>query len=495
MQPTESVTDKSLGRLVAKNTFYLTASQALTVPIAILVNATTMRYLGAVDFGVLYFASTLCGFAFLLVNWGHDSALPALISRSRAQAAGLLGSSIAWRVAFGAVVYPLMSIGCHLFGYGSDLQWALGLTFVISGLASLIGACKDSIRGFERTDIPAYVHVGQQFLTALLIVPALLLGGGMKLSLFVQIPVSLLVLALIWRSLRPVGIGALSFRRDELKSLMTLGTPFVFVGLVTSLQPVVDVWFLSRLAPADVMGWFAVSRRLIGVLLFPAAALTGALYPTLCRLHAEDRAAFVQVARGSLSNVALLAVPLALGCGLYPEIGVALFSRKSAGAAAEDNLRILSVFLFLLYFSMPIATCILAAGRQRAMSTVQALCVFVSLFDWFLVPWFQKRYGNGALGVCVAAVISEGLVVACGLALMPRGIVDRVLVRTLFLSFVCGGVMALVAYLMRSILPAFVAAPIAVVTYGIALWATGAIEKSQIAQIKGVISRKFARAR
>jgi O-antigen/teichoic acid export membrane protein len=495
MQPAQNAGDQSLGRLVAKNTFYLTVSQALTIPIAILVNATLARFLGPSDFGLLYLASTLCGFGFLVVNWGHESALPALISRDRSRAGVLLGSSFAWRIGSAFVVYFVLAVGSFVLGYGSRLQWALGLTFIIAGFASLIGACKDTIRGFERTEIPAYVHVGQQFFTALVIVPALFFGGRLRLSLFVQIPVSAVVLVLIWRSLRSVGIDALTVRTAQIKSLLLVGTPFVFLNLATALQPNVDAVFLSKLAPAEVMGWFAVSRRLIGVLLFPASALIGALYPTLCRLHTEDREAFARVSRGAFSSVALLAVPFAVGCGLYPEIGVALFSRK-AFREAEDNLRILSVFLFLLYFSMPLGTCILAAGRHRASSIVQGLCVVVSaVLDPILIPLFQKHSGNGGLGLCVAAVVSEALVVGCGVALTPRGIFDRSLMRSLFFALASGALMALVAHLLHPILSPMLAAPLALFVYAAGVWLTGAVDKTQVEQIKATIARKFARAR
>jgi len=493
MQSEPSTGDKALGRLVAKNTFYLTASQALTVPIAILVNAALARFLGPADFGFLYLASTLSGFGFLLVNWGHENALPALIARDRSRAGALLGTSIAWRCAFALVVYGVIALACVVLRYGAALQWALALTFVITGFASLIGACKDTIRGFERTDIPAYVHVGQQFLTALCVIPALFLGGGMRMSLFVQIPVSVLILVLIWRTLRPVGVAGLSFQRGALKSLMIAGTPFVFLGLATALQPNIDAVFLSKLAPTEVMGWFAVSRRLIGVMLFPASALIGALYPTLCRLHLEDRENFVKVSRGAFSSVALLSVPIAMGCYLYPEIGVSLFSRK-AFAAAEDNLRILAVFLFLLYFSMPLGTCVLAAGKQRAFSFVQALCVAVSaILDPILIPWFQRHSGNGGRGVCVAAVVSEALVVGFGIALTPRGIFNRSLWRSLFLSGACGALMALAAWLMHPALSPFLSAPLAVLVYGIAALVSGAVDKTQLASAKATIARKFSR--
>jgi O-antigen/teichoic acid export membrane protein len=227
-----------------------------------------------------------------------------------------------------------------------------------------------------------------------------------------------------------------------------------------ALQPNIDTLYLSKLAPPEVMGWFAVSRRLIGQLLFPASALLSALYPTLCRLYTSDLPAFVRTTRGSLASVALLVVPVALGCLLYPEIGISIFSRKSFGPA-EDNLRISSLFIFLVYFTMPLGICILAAGKQRAWSIVQSLCIVVSLvLDPVLVPWFQTRNKNGLLA----------------------------------LALVSGAAMAVVAHALRAI-NSFIAAPIALCAYGVALVLTGAVEKQQIQSARAIIARKLSRAR
>src|SRR5258706_6187087 len=187
MQSTPGVRDGTLGRLVVRNTLYLTVSQALTVPLAVLMNAMLARYLGASDFGLLYLAGTLAGFGFLAVNWGHEGALPASVARDRSHSGALLGSSLAWRTGLSLVVYLVFALACYLLKYGPLFQWALGLTFVVNAFTSMIAACKDTIRGFERTDIPAITHVGQQILTAALVVPVLMLGGGMRSTLVAQI--------------------------------------------------------------------------------------------------------------------------------------------------------------------------------------------------------------------------------------------------------------------------------------------------------------------
>jgi len=483
----------SRGRLV-RNTLYLTLSQAVTIPLAVLVNALTARYLGAEEFGYIYLAGTFASFGVLAVAWGHEGVLPAMVARDHGLAGTLLGTSFVWRGTLAVVVYAFMAGLCQVLGYGGEVQWALALSFLGAVLSSCVQACKDTIRGFERTDIPAYMHIGQQVLWACLVVPVVLLGGRMRAVLVVADVTFVIVLLAILGTLRSVGVGRLSIDRGALKSLFMGGTPFVLFSLATTLQPLIDAAYLSKLGSAESVGWYAVARRLIGLLLFPANALIGALYPTLCRLWREDQGEFVRVTRGAIHSVALLVMPIALACGLYPDVGVAIFSKKAFGPAADD-LRVSAFFLFLVYFTMPIGTCVLACGRQRAWSVVQSLCVGVSLLlDPVLTPWFQRRMNNGGLGPCVAAVVSETIVVVCGLWLIPGGVFDAKLRRTLLIALLSGAAMALTARLLRSVTP-FVAAPLASLAYAGGLWAAGEIDRSHVARVTDVVRRKLSRAR
>jgi uncharacterized membrane protein YvlD (DUF360 family) len=111
-----------------------------------------------------------------------------------------------------------------------------------------------------------------------------------------------------------------------------------------------------------------------------------------------------------------------------------------------------------------------------------------------LVPWFQARTGNGALGTCVGLVISEALVVACGVALSPREIFDKSLGKSLALALLAGAAMGVVAHFSKP-LTLFVAVPLSLLTYAAVAWYSGAIQPSTVDMIKGFIGRKFSRAR
>lgn len=479
---------------LVKNTFYLAAAQAVTIPISVLGNAMAGRYLGPAEFGYLYLATTLCSFGVLGVEWGQQGALPALVARDRSRAGAYLGTSLAWRAFASVFVALLLALACWLLGYDSGARWAVALSFPLACLNSVALGFKDAIRGFERTDIPAIAHVAQQLMTVGVMVPVLIFGGDLRALLISQTAVAAITVLQLRRSLKHVGVASLSFDRTALPPLFRLGTPFVVFGLAMVVAPNVNATFLSKLVPPEVIGWYGVSQRLIGLLIFPASAVIGALYPTLCRLHTEDRAEFVRVSQSSLYGVVLLAVPAAVGCGMFPELGVAVFgSEKYSGAA--DHLRVMSAFILLVYVSMPLGTTILAGTRQKAWSLVQSLCIVVSLVGSpFLVPYFQRRMGNGAIGTCITLVLSEVLVVAFGVLLSPKGLFDRGFAKSIALASLAGAAMAAAAYFTKPI-SLFLAVPVSLLTYGAFAWLSGAVQPATMDMIKRVLGRKFARFR
>jgi O-antigen/teichoic acid export membrane protein len=479
------------GHLVLRNTAYLSIAELVCVPASVLVNAVLGRYLGPIDLGSIYLASTIAAVAILIVGWGHSGTLPAAIAVDRHSAGTLLGSSIGWRVVASVFAYALLALGGKAFGFTSTQQWALGLVFLCHAILSIVAACQDAIRGFERTDIAAVSRVGSQLISTVLVIPVLLAGGRLRLALLAQAMAAGLVLLGVLRALKPIGITRVAFDRNAWRQLMKSGTPFVFFQLALVLQPNVGAFYLAKLASREALGWYSVAARLVGFLLVPASALIGALYPTLCRLRVSDQEGFLSTSRAAITSVSIVVAPVALGCALYPDIGVSIFGR-AAFRPSEDILRVFSIQLLLIYFTMPLGTILLASGNQRRWSLVQLGCVMVSaILSPLLIPRFQASHGNGAIGLAIADSTAELLVVASGIVMVPKGVLDRGLGKTLALTGLAGAAMAGAALALRS-LPSLLAAPLAVLAYGSVLFATGVIHRGHIASLRGFLRRDRA---
>jgi O-antigen/teichoic acid export membrane protein len=481
----------SAPRLVFKNAAWRVVGQLVAAPLSVLVNAVIGRKLGAADLGYIYLASTLCSFGFLLVDFGQSTALPALIAQDRSRAGALLGAALVWRGATAALVSLALFAGCLALGYDRTQLSTLALVAVAFSLGALASVCQDAIRGFEQTFLAAAGQVGAQLLAAALVVPTLLLGFGLTASLVAQILAAGIGLAAATLFLRAVPLARIVPGRKALDQLLAAGSPFLLLGVSLALQPSVDAVLLARMSPPEVVGWHAVARKLIGPLLLPASALITSMYPTLSRLYGTDRAAYFRLGRGALRSATALAVPLALGCALYPDLGTRIFNRESF-APAEQNLRVLAGFVFLACFSMTLGCCLSAAGRQRAWAASQLACVAISAaLDPLLIPWFQARLHNGGVGVCVATVASEvAMTLAAAVWLAPKGLLDRRFGRGLFAAFAGGCAMVAASWLLARLTP-FLAAPLSLAAYLLALWALGGVEPEQVQALRQGLARRW----
>jgi O-antigen/teichoic acid export membrane protein len=476
-------------RRMLKNAAFLVAAQAIVTPLSIIINIVMARSLGPSEFGRLYLAMTFASLGFLFVEWGQGALLTGLVARERARAGELLASSLTWRLASSVPVTLALLFFAWAFDSEPGFTTALLLVAAASLIGSLISACQDVIRGFERTDFSAASYVGWQLLRLLVVVPTLLLGGHLNEVLAAQSVASLLGLTVVLLALAPLGVRGLQVRWRTVRELFVGGTPFLVFGLSMAAQGNVDAVFLSKLASPESVGWYAAATKLTGALIYPANVVLAAVYPTLCRLHSEDLAGYRRTAAGAVRTTVILALPVALGTFLYADLGIALF-RKEAFAPAEANLQVLSVYLLFVYVSMPLGSSLVAAGRQRPWAVVQLVAVIINLaLDPFLVPYFQRTWNNGGLGVCVATTVSEAIVLAAGVWLAPRGVFDRLLLAKVARVGFGGLVMVLVAKT-TSGLGSMASASLAVAGYAGGLWLGGGLDVEQLATLRGLVRRR-----
>jgi len=469
---------------VLRNAIWLIGAQVLAAPLSVLINAFAGRYLGPADFGVLYLATTYSAFALLFVEWGQFGTLTGKIATHRSRAGELLGSAMLWRSAAGAMAAACVLTLCVIAGYGRSFLVVMALMLVATGLSSVAAAAQDAVRGFERTDFAALTYLGGQLLLAAVSIAALWRGYGLRGLVTGQIMCAAIGMAFVLYMLPRLNIRRLSFRAEIVLELVRDGRAFLFFALIVQLQPLVDGVMMSHFANADAIGWYAASRKLLGVLIFPAAAVGSALYPSLVRqFSVGDLAGCRSTVHGALRALCLVVFPLAISCALFPRVGVMIFSARKF-APAEENLRVLALWLFLLYISIPLSQCINASGRQARWAAVQFGCVIISaVADPPLIGWFQAHSGNGGLGVCVASVISEMLMVTGAVLLVPKGVLDGSLLRLLGKPALAGGVMAGVGFLVGRYNIA-AGAISALCSYAAVLWLTGELRGEQLRSLR-----------
>jgi O-antigen/teichoic acid export membrane protein len=447
----------------------LVFSQLITTPISVVVNALLARKLGASDFGAIYFAITVVGVWYLFVEWGGHALVAAAIARDRRAAAQFLGSGMVLRVVFAGIVLIVIPPFSRWMGYGEVVRLALWLVAMKFALQSLGALCLAVVRGFEKVHWQAGAVVFANVVEATLVITALLQGGGLREALIAQVVAASIALAVQFGLVLRLDLGAWRPAWRTMGAMLAGGFSFLILDVVVRLQPFIDATFLSRLAPPEALGWYGAASRISGVLVFPALTLNLALYPTLARLWVADRPMYEKIVRLGLRTVAILGLLAATGTALFAPVVVGLVYGNEGYAPAAAILSVMSAFILLVYGSIVLGPSIAAAGRQWWWSAAQSLCLLVSVvLDPLLIPWAQRTYGNGGLGVAISIGVAEIAMVTCGLWILPRGVVNRAVGRTCLRCLIAAAAMAVVGVVSRG--APIIAIPAAVAIYVAILW-------------------------
>ena len=119
-------------------------------------------------------------------------------------------------------------------------------------------------------------------------------------------------------------------------------------------------------------------------------------------------------------------IPLAAGSIILSGELIGFLRYPSEFQHSVPLLAILALTLPVTGSLMLVGTVVIAADKQKEWAITVAITSVISLaINVPFILFFDRVYGNGALGVTLAAVLSEALMMALGIRLMPAGMLGR----------------------------------------------------------------------
>jgi O-antigen/teichoic acid export membrane protein len=475
---------------LARNAFFLLAGQVASTALSVVLTAVLARWLGVVDFGNYYLLVAVSTFAYVLVDWGQSAYLIRESARRREDGGKLLGGALAFRAAAAFVAALATAVLMKVIGYGSRAEF-LALFAVVCGLPlALSQTYVYMFRARDRMDLDATVTVTGKALTLAVTVPALFLGGGLPAVVLLQAvggAGALLVAVLLTRK---ICLKAQCPGYGILQELASGGAPIAVFFVAMAVQPFIDSIVLSKLVPAEVVGWYGAARNIMGVLIAPALIIGTASFPELSRVS------------GSVPDLrrALRApLRLLLGLGAFAAVGTFLFADVAVGliygrvhfGPAAAVLQVFAPVLPLLFTDLLFANAITAAGKTKEIAVIKALSVAVSTgLAVLLIPICQVRFGNGGTGLVLAFGSTEVLMLTAFLWLLPRGAVDRsALLDFLRAAAVAAGTV-LIFWALPSMTP-WLAVPACVAVFMALALASGLVLRTDLDEVADLVRARL----
>jgi O-antigen/teichoic acid export membrane protein len=355
----------------------------------------------------------------LAVEFGLGTLMTREIASAPSQAARLLASVAALRLALGAPVMLVVLLAAPLITADAESAAGLHLAAPLVIITPFYSAFTAVLRARQEMLPILWLNIGMLASQAALTAVALALGGGVLAALTINTLTSLGQLIAAWHICRtravPLPVDVLVYA--DLRAIIGRSAPFALAGVLAALQMRLPIILLEQLTTTEAVGLFAAANRIIeGLRLFPNA-LFGAVFPSLSAL-ASDTSALRRVFRRSA--LALIGFGAAVGVGLM-SVGAPLLALIYGEVFAAG-----SVTLTLLGWSLAFGALRglatlgwYAVGREAGANRVNAALLLAQLVVG--VPLIAS-YGVDGAALTLLLTEAAGLVLLGGRTIMrpPR---------------------------------------------------------------------------
>ena len=474
---------------VARNAFYLVLGQAMTTALAMIFSATLGRTLGAGDFGLYFLIASFSTFAYVLVDWGQQFYVIREVACKPERRSLLLGTALVLRAAGGALVAVPFGLAAWALGYDAITCW-YSIAFIVVSLPFFLAQGYGMIfRGSDQMGLDASVSVVNKIALLGLTLAALALGRGLPGVLVALAVAGLLALAIATRLYRPLTTGPLRYSPQIAREVLVGGSAFFVFGIASSVQPYIDVVILSKLAPADVIGWYGAAKNIVGTMLTPAVILGAASFPHLARTAANG-GPFKAEAGAALRPMLWLGTLAAIGTSIFADDAIAIVYGQLHFGPSGMILKVYAPGFLLLFINVALGYTLFALERAKAFSVVRVASLAVSTaLNLVLIPIFQQRMGNGGIGAVAAFVASEFVVFGGAIFLLRRESLGLDIAVNMARA-VGSAALTLLLFWWMPPLPFLVGVPVCVIAFSLCSVGLGLFSRADVQLFRALIGKE-----
>ncbi len=395
-----------------------TASLAGGMLLALAATPLLIRHLGDEDFGryaaVLAVVTVVGG----LMDGGITTiALRELaVTKDAAARDRLMADLLGMRLTLSVIGVGIAVAFSAIAGYGGDLVLGTLLAgtgiVVVSSTQALVAAVLQSRLRFGWAALVEFVR---QLVNAALVVVLALSGAEVLAFLAVPVPAGLAALVLTVLLVRGTTLLRPAFHPRRWLPLVRDTIVFAVAIAINTLYFRVTLVIMSLIATASETGVFAISYRIIEVLIVVPGLLIGGVFPIISRAARDDRDRFEHASARMFELAVLLGALVALCVLLAAPFAIEVFE-GSADHPSVGVLQIQSAAVLASFIAVATGFPLLSLRRHR--ETLIANCVSLVLaivLALALVPAY------GARGAAVAAITADFALAITNTALLIRG--------------------------------------------------------------------------
>lgn len=481
------------GASILNNTKTMFTAQIITWASSFFLMMFLPRYLGADAYGRLYFAMSLTMLGGLIIDLGFSNYFVKEVARDRTKVNLFFMNGVGLRIVAWLAAMVVMFVYVYITGYTSEL-----LTLVlILGLQKLLETISDLahriFQSFEKLRYRSVAVIVERVSLSMIAVTMLLLGYGvitiavvMTFSTFLNFLTCLYFLPrLVTMKMKITFSSWFELMRGSLPFLISTFFSFVYYRI--------DVIMLSAMTNDSVVGWYGAPYRLFDTMMFFPSILQMAILPVFSRLWKQSWNDFMLNARHMLDVTIIIGFLISFCLIALARPIVDLLFGLEHYSNSVILLQVLALTLPLVYINFILGTVDTSSDKQKELSIVSIIATFVNIgLNFWLIPYFQKSNGNGAIGAAITTLITEISVLVMFGYLLPRKCFGKENLLVIMKSLIAGVISGIFLWYIESKFKVwFMNGIIGVFIYSALLVATNVLTKRELNIVLGLFPKRW----
>ena len=383
------------------NASWLIAGKVIQMVLSLLIGLWTARYLGPEGYGTINYANSFVAFLMAFCTLGINSVIVKEFTDRPEDAGEILGTSIVLRAIssfFSALV---------IVGIVSVLDRDEPVTILITGLCSLslVFHVADTFMYWFQyqylskitaiASLAAYVGISVYRLI-------LLVSGKGILWFALASSLDYLVMGTFYLiAYRRYNGPALCFAWKTGKRILQKSYNYILSGMMVAIYGQTDKLMLKQMLNESSVGYYSAAMTVCSMWVFILGAIIDSLYPTILRLHRENREAYEKKNRQLYAIVFYLSMLASVMFLLLGDFVIAVLYGKDYAIAAPI-LKVVTWYTAFSYLGVARNAWIVCENKQKYLKYIYmcAACLNVGL-NALMIP------GMGAVGAALASLITQ----------------------------------------------------------------------------------------
>lgn len=443
-------------------------------------------YLGPYKYGQFQFVLSYVTLFGVVIDFGIQQYIIKKISEDRTQAKKYFHNFLAVEIVLASLVYGAM-VGVAFFnGYEKDVIHAImlaGLGAAVHGLTypflAVITSFYDLKKAAFLNFLASLINVGMIFLT-------IWVGGGIVMLTAQQVIYATLAIIIYYHFIqkhigKPEIIkGILSADRGLIKLIMKAALPFALLVGFSTVYNRIDIVLITKILGYTQTGLYTAAYKFFDLLAFFPAVVSHALYPLFATLMAEGKMAEIRATLEKyLRFMAALAFPIGVGGSILATQIIGILSPDYAAAAP-----VLAVLVWapsILFMYIVVNSLVISQLTKFAM-IITGVNVAINLIgNIILLPRI------GIIGAAIMTLASEFLQGLFYFYFVRKKIADFRFFSLIWKPILASLVMGVAVWFVKDSI--FIAVPVGVIVYGLALVVLRFFKSDDIGYIKTLFSR------